>query len=215
MNTQSLVYLLGGVVGTLVITGAAFAIGAVLGAPVAWAQRSRFFPVRALIRTYVEIIRAVPPLVWIFVVFFGLPEVGVSLQPLTAAIVTLGVIASSYLAEIYRGGLAAIHRGQWEACAALGMSGLDTARHVVAPQVLRVILPTAATYLIGLLKDSALASAIGVAEIAFRANAETQRTGLGLTFFVAAGVLYVLLSLPLAAMSRRLDSRIRARYAMT
>jgi ABC-type amino acid transport system permease subunit len=133
---------------------------------------------------------------------------------MVAAIVTFGVIASSYLAEIYRGGLAAIHRGQWEACAALGLSGLDAATRVVVPQVFRVVLPTMATYAIGLLKDSALASAIGVAEIAFRANAETQRTGLGLTFFVAAGVLYVGLSLPLAVLSRRLDSRIRARYSI-
>ncbi len=211
---ESLRYIAIGITATLTITIAAFVLGAIIGVPLAALRRSRFMALRAVARAYVELVRSVPPLVWLFLVFFGLPQVGVNLEPIEAAILTFSLIASSYLSEIYRGGLAALGRGQWEASSAVGLSPLDTARFILVPQVFRVIGPTMATYGIGLLKDSALASTIGVIEITFRAGAEAQRTGRGLTVFLTAGILYLLLSLPLAFASRRVDSRLRARFSV-
>jgi polar amino acid transport system permease protein len=205
---------LGGVVTTVVLTVSAFIIGSVLGVLLTWGRSSRLAVIRGAIRCYVDLVRAVPPLVWLFLAYFGLPDIGLRLSPETAAVMTLGLVAAAYISEIYRSGLSGLHRGQWEASAALNLGGLDTVRHIVVPQVLRMITPTLATYAIGLLKDSALASTIGVLEVTYQAGVETQRTGDGLLLFGVAGVVYLLLSLPLAVASRRVDKRMRARFAV-
>lgn len=207
-------YIVLGIGATLLITFVAFAIGAIIGLPLAFARRSRIMLLRAVVRIYVDVVRSVPALVWLFIFYFGLSQVGLRLTPIVAAIAAFGFIASSYLTEIYRGGLAAIGQGQWEASAATGMGPLDTARFIVIPQIFRVVSPTMATYLIGLLKDSALASTIGVIELTYRANVETQTTGKGLVAFGIAGLIYLLLSLPLAVISRRVDRRLRARFSV-
>jgi ABC-type amino acid transport system permease subunit len=143
-----------------------------------------------------------------------LPSSGITLNPLPAAIIGLGVIAAAYLSEIYRAGLLAVSRGQWEAGRALGFGEWDLLTRIVGPQAIRVVCPPAATYAIGLLKDSAVASVIGVAEVTFRANAEITKSGHALTVFFAAAVMYIVLSLPLAFVSRHVDRRLRARFAM-
>lgn len=207
-------YIAIGVGGTVVITTLAFTIGAVLGIPLAWSRRSRFLVLRATAGAIVEVFRAVPNLVWLFLVFFGLPQLGIRLDPWTAAILALGVTSSAYLAEIYRGGFAAIGTGQWLAADALGLDAWSRNRYIVVPQLFRVVGPTMATYAISLLKESALASTIGVMELTFRGGLVTQRTGDGLTTFLVVGVFYLLLSLPLAFFSRRVDSRLRARFSV-
>ena len=207
--------ILPGVGNTILVTAVSFVIGAVVAIPVTLAGRSSLGPIRALVRAVVEIVRSIPVLVWLFIVFFGLPQEGLSPSPLIAAIATLGVVSAVYLSEIYRGGIAAVDRGQWEASHALGLGRIDTGSRIVGPQVFRVVLPPVATYGIGLLKDSALASTIGVVEVTFRANAVTQVTGKGLTAYVVAGVIYILIGLPLAVASRHVDSRLRARFSLT
>lgn len=214
MSGETISFVLGGVGATLLITAAAFAIGAVLGIGIAAARRSSIRVLVILARVWVETIRAAPPVVWLFLVFFGLPQAGISLEPLTAAIATFGLVASTYLSEIYRSGLSSVGAGQFEASTAVGLGAIDRMRFIIVPQVLRVIGPTMATYGIGLLKDSALASTIGVLDLAFRAGLEVQRTGDGLTIYVFIGVVYLLLSLPLAIVSRRVDSRLRARFSV-
>lgn len=208
-------HILPGLEHTALLTSISFAIGAVLGIPLSLAGRAAFAPLRGLVRAPVELIRSIPVLVWLFIVFFGLPQYGMSPSPLVAAIATLSVVSAVYLSEIYRGGIAAIDRGQWEASRALGLGRIDTGSRIVGPQVFRVVLPPVATYGIGLLKDSALASTIGVVELTYRANAETQVTGKGLTVYVITGVIYVLIGLPLAVVSRHVDSRLRARFSLT
>lgn len=156
-------YIAAGILGTVAVTSASFAIGAVLGLPLAWARRSRSAAVRLVTGGVIDILRTVPNLVWLFLVFFGLPQVGVRLDPWTAAILALGVSSAAYMAEVYRGGFAAVGKGQWLASSALGLGSWDRTRYVILPQVVRVVVPTMATYAISLLKESALASTIGVA----------------------------------------------------
>lgn len=205
-------YILQGIVWTVVITAVSFSAGAVIGVGLAWAGRSRSRLIRAAARVWVEVIRSVPPLVWLFVVFFGLAEVGLQLGGVQAAIVTFSLIASVYLGEIYRGGLTVLGAGQFEAAQSLGLGRLDLLTRIIAPQVLRTVSPSMVTYAIGLMKDSALASAIGVVEMTFRANQVSQNTGQGLTAFAIVGGAYLLLSLPLGAWARRVDRRMRAKY---
>jgi ABC-type amino acid transport system permease subunit len=152
--------------------------------------------------------------VWLFSAFFGVTQIGVVLDATTSAILTLGVLAVANMAEIYRGGLAAIKSGQWEASSALGLSRFDTGRDVIFPQLFRAVSPTMATYIVGLLKDSALASTIGVAEVTFQAGLQTQAYGNGLTFFAFAGLIYLVLSLPLGLLSRLVHARLTRRYAV-
>jgi ABC-type amino acid transport system permease subunit len=162
-------------------------------------------------RTLIDVLRSIPPVTWLFLIFFGLPGAGIRLPAVQAAIVGFAFISAAYLAEIYRAGIIAVPEGQWEGARALGLTERDVLRRVIGPQVLRVVVPPAGAYAIGLLKDSSIASTIGVTEIVFRANLETQRTFDGLPIFLAAAVLYIVLSLPFAVLSRGLDRRLRAR----
>lgn len=202
-----------GVPMTLLVTVLAFLIGAVLAVVLVAGRRSRLAPVRWLSRGFVDIVRGVPPIVWLFVIFFGLGQDLIRLEPIQAGVLGLGLISAGYLAEIYRGGLSAVHRGQWEAASALGMGRGDRMVRIVAPQAFRVALPAATTYAISLLKDSTVVSAIGVAEIMFRATQSARSMGAGLSPFFIAAAFYILLGAPLAWLSRGLDARLRARVA--
>ncbi len=199
---------------TLLLTVVSAVIGIVLGAPVMLLSQSKNPLLRWLYSTFVHLVRGVPALVWLFIAFFGITQLGITLSPMASAITTLSVIAVASMAEIYRGGIAAIAKGQWEASAALGLRPLNTALDVIFPQLLRAVSPTGATFVVGLLKESALASTIGVAEITFEAGLQVQYFGNGLTFFAFAGLIYLLLSLPLGMFSRTLHTRLTRRYAV-
>ncbi len=215
MTSDVFRFIAGGIGATVLITVAAFITGALLGIPLAAARHSHRRSLRWIGGIYTDLVRAVPPVVWLFLVFFGLPQIGIELAAIEAAIVTFGLVAASYLGEIYRSGLSAIGRGQSEAATALGLSSVNTGRLVLAPQVLRVIIPTTATYAIGLLKDSALASTIGVLELVFRTNDQIQLVGNGLTLYVFTGAIYLLLSLPLGIVARVVDGRLRDRFSLS
>lgn len=194
---------------TLWITVLSLLFGAILGLPLAAARRSRSAILRGFATTYTNTVRAIPPLTWLFLIFFGLPQYALRLDSVSASIVGFSIIASAYMAEIYRSGLLAIPQGQWEAAAALGMGFLPTTRHIITPQAFRVTLPAIAAYAIALLKDSALASTIGVHEITYQAGLASRATHEGLLAFSIAGLLYIAMSIPLAVAARRLDSAMR------
>lgn len=207
-------FILQGLIWTVVITLSSFALGAIVGVAVAAARTSPYRVIRGVARVYVDVIRSVPPLVWLFIVFFGLAELGFRFSPLQSAIVTFSIIASAYLGEIYRGGLAALGRGQVEAAQSIGLGRLDLLTRIISPQVLRTVSPSMVTYGIGLMKDSALASTIGVVEMTFRANQVTQNTGLGLTAFGIVGAIYLALSIPLGLWARQVDAKMRKKYVV-
>ena len=194
---------------TLTVTALALLLGAAVGLPVAALRRSRRREVRAIAIVYTDVIRAVPPITWLFLIYFGLPQYALKLSTMQAAVLGLGLIASAYMAEVYRSGLLGIPQGQWEASTALGLGRLMTLGYVITPQAFRVTLPAIATYSIGLLKDSALASTIGVHEITYQAGLSAHATNNGLLAFTIAGLLYIAISIPLAVVSRRIDRRLR------
>ena len=207
-------YILQGLIWTVIITVAGFVFGAIVGVGVAAARTASSRIIRAIGLVWVEGIRSVPPLVWLFVVFFGLAEVGLRLTAFQAAVITFSLIASVYLGEIYRGGLSALSLGQIEAANSLGLGRFDLLARIISPQVLRTVSPSMVTYGIGLMKDSALASTIGVVEMTFRANQVAQNTGQGLTAFAIVGGAYLLLSVPLGAWARSVDTKMRKRYVV-
>jgi len=198
---------------TLAVTAGAFAIGALVGLPVMLAEESTCAPLRLLARTYVNLVRAVPPIVWLFIVYFGVGSELLRLTPFGAALIGLGLISSAHLAEIYRGGMISIAKGQREAAAALNLGPVYSFIDIMAPQAIRVALPPAAGYAIGLLKDSAISSAIGVPELTERANEAAQATLSGLPVYIALAAIYILMSLPVAWLARVVDTRLRAKVA--
>lgn len=199
---------------TVMLTFGAAAIGIVCAAPLLLLARSRYTIIRGVYHTFVHVVRGVPTLVWLFIAFFGVTQFDLVLEPTTSAILTLGVIATANMAEVYRGGMHAIPRGQWEAASALNLDRVSATKDIIAPQLFRAVSPSVATQMIGLLKDSALVSTIGVADLVFRANLMTQHYGNGLLMFAFAGLLYLALSLPIGAYSRYIHARITRRYAV-
>lgn len=199
---------------TVVMTFGSAAIGIILGLPLFAMAQSRFGALRGIYHAIVHFIRGVPTIVWLFIAFFGVGQLGLTLSPVMAALLVLSGIATAYMAEIYRGGIKAVPTGQWEAAGALNLSRFSTVRFIIAPQLFRAVSPSVATQVIGLLKDSALVSTIGVADLVFRAGIMTQYHAHGLYMFGIAGLIYLALSLPIAAFSRNIHARITRRYAL-
>jgi polar amino acid transport system permease protein len=198
---------------TLALTLAAFVFGAVLGLPLCAMRMSRNRFTSLLAMALILTFRAIPPIVWLFIIFFGIGFGYLQLDPFSSAAIGLGLITAANMAEIYRGSLSAIHIGQWEASTVLNLSARHRFVDVIGPQLARVALPSATTYVIGLLKDTAVASAIGVHEIAYEAYHLSQQTFRGLDIYAAAGLLYIVISLPIAWLARWTDTRLRAAVA--
>jgi polar amino acid transport system permease protein len=205
--------ILQGVPMTIGLTLAALAIGALGGIPLALGRRSNIPGVRFIAVSLIEILRGIPPIVWLFIIYFGLGTALPVLDPLTSAIIGLGLISCAYMAEIYRGGLSAITRGQWEAGEALGMGRQSLLTFIIGPQVFRVSVPAAASYAIGLLKDSSVAYTIGVSEIVYFANDQSRQSSDALGPFFLAALVYVIMTIPCAWATRALDARLRTRVA--
>ena len=205
--------ILQGVPMTIGLTVAALAIGAIGGILLALGRRSNIPGVRFVAVALIEVLRGIPPIVWLFIIYFGIGTALPMLNPLTSGIIGLGLISCAYMAEIYRGGFAAITRGQWEASEALGMGRQSVLTYIIGPQVLRVSIPATASYAIGLLKDSSVAYTIGVSEIMYFANDQSRQSSDALGPFFLAALVYVIMTIPCAWASRALDARLRMKVA--
>lgn len=196
---------------TIALTLTSFVIGALVAIPLCALRSSRNKLLAYIGGTIILIVRSVPPIVWLFAVFFAISQHVVRISPFTAAAIGLSLITAANLAEIYRGSLKAIPKGQIEASKVIGLSTWQRYRYVLAPQVFRYSLPSASSYAIGLLKDTAIASAIGVSDVAQIANQLTQQTFQGLQIYAWAAIAYFSLSFLMAYVSRVIDTRLRVR----
>ncbi len=202
-----------GLPATIALTGLALLIGLVLGIPLMMLRIARHRGLRLLATAIITFVRSIPPIVWLFLIFFGLGSGYLRVDPFPAAVAGMGLIAAAYMAEIYRGALLSIHVGQWEGAAALGIGRLRMWTDILIPQLFRVALPAMATYAIGLLKDTAIASTIGVGEMTFYANQFSMANYRGLEVFSFVALVYIALSLPMAWASRRIDRRLRMKVS--
>lgn len=202
--------LLEGVGQTVLVTVLAYMLAVLIGLFIALQRLSRHAVLRGIGMVYVELFRGIPSLVMVLLIFFGLSET-VQLDPLTAAVCGLALVNAAYLAEYFRSGIESVPAGQWEAAMALGLTQRQMFWRIIAPQGLGVALPPATSQAIGLLKESAVVSAIGVADITFKALASSQRGAPPIEVFVMAGVFYLMLSIPIAALSRSVEVTMRKR----
>lgn len=206
-----IVYLAAGLGTTVQITVLSFVVGAVLAVPLVALRRHPSPALRLPALGVIEVVRAVPPIVWLFIIYYGIGAGAVLLSTLQAAVIGLGLITAAYLAEIYRAGLDAVPAGHREAVRALSIPQLAAFRRVILPQAVVIIIPPAATFAIGLLKDTAVASVIGAVDITFLANQRTQTDLNGLGNFAVAALLYIVLSLPVAVAARGADRALTRR----
>ncbi|MFE3838539.1 amino acid ABC transporter permease [Pseudogemmobacter sonorensis] len=213
MSSETFSLLLQGLPVTIMLTLGAFGLGAALAVPLTALRVAPHWLPRTVAALLIQFVRAVPPLLWLFIIFFGVGMSIVPIDPFPAALVGLTLIATANIAEIYRGALSSISLGQFEAIRALSIRPTSAFFEIIAPQVFRVALPSGATYLIGLMKETAIASTIGVTELVFRGNQVTQLTFRGLEAFAVVAVLFILLSLPIAWASRWLDNALRSKVA--
>ena len=185
-----------------------FALALCLGALLVAMQRSGSGLLSALANAYVQFVRTVPLLALLLALYFALPSLGVTLSGYWAGALGLGLHGSAYVAEILRGGLMAIHRGQREAALAVGLSPWKVFAHVVFPQALRIMLPPLLNTYVALLKDSSLCALIATDELMLAARAISSESFLPLHIFLLVGLFYFGIAFPLSMLSRLLERRL-------
>lgn len=197
-STSYVEVLLQGAGVTVAITAGSFLMAVAIGLVFAVVRTFNIRGINALIAVYVEVFRGIPPLTLLFICYFGLTYVGIKLNPLPAAIIGLGLAGGAYCTEIFRSGISALHQGQREAAAAIGMTPLMAMRFVILPQALRITLPPLGNYGIGLIKDTAVASAVAAPEILFRARNLTTETFDTALIYALVAIIYLAMTFPLA-----------------
>jgi len=197
--------LLGGLGTTVTVALGALVFALVFGLIVALLRVSRWRALRGLAIAYIEFIRGTPALVQLFVIYFGLPDAGITPTPLQAAIIGLGVNGAAYLAEIYRAGIEAIHKGQMEAALTLGMTPARAMQYIILPQAVRTMLPPMTTFAITLLKDTALVSVVAAPEIMFYARNLVTESFLSMHVYLIAAIIYLSMTIPMARIAAALE----------
>lgn len=194
--------LLPGLTVTIPLTAIAFSLAMVIAVAVALVQFARVPGASQLCRFYIWVARGTPLLVQLFVVFFGLPRVGIRIDPFPAAVIVFSLNEGAYCAEIVRAALESVPSGQLEAGACAGMSYLQTMRRIVLPQAMRTAFPSLSNSLIAMVKDTSLASNITVAEMFMAARTIVAATWEPLALYIEVGLIYLLFSTVLTWLQR-------------
>jgi polar amino acid transport system permease protein len=195
---------------TILLSAVAFACGGFVGLLLMIARISsrKYLSVGA--KLYIELFQGTPLLMQLFLVFFGLPLIGIDVQPWMAAGLALTLSASAYLGEIWRGCVEAIPRGQWDAGAALGLHFGRQLHLVILPQALRIAVAPTVGFLVQLVKSTALTSIIGYNELLQTSNIINNATFAPFTVYGVVALIYFALCFPLTSLSRWLERRLQA-----
>ena len=198
-------WLLQGAVMTLETSLLAIALGLPVGIALAVAQRARLRMLRGFVSVYISFARGTPLFIQIMLVFFVLPSLGFDIPRFCAGVIALSLNSGAYIAEMIRGGLTAIPKGQVEAARALSMPRSLMWRHIILPQVLALILPPLTVEFTGLLKGSALLAVIGIVELTRTGQQMVAATFKPLEIWLMVGIFYFVMCYALAALTRYLE----------
>jgi polar amino acid transport system permease protein len=190
----------------------AFACGGALGLGVAVARVARHRTVRTLALVYVQIVQGTPLLVQMMLAYFGLSLLGLELPPFAAASLAITVYASAYFGEIWRGGILTVPKTQWEAAECLALSPAQRFWLVIVPQALRLSTPPTVSFMVQIVKNTSLASVIGVAELTYTSKLINNSTFQPFQVFVLVAALYFCMCFPLAWWSRKLEHRLNVSH---
>ena len=199
--------LMSGVALTIVVTIGSLLLSTVLGLIWAMMRVSGIKVLSMLSASLINVIRGIPIIVLLFYLYFVMPDLGVTLSALQAAILGLGIAYSAYQAENFRAGIEAIDKGQIEAAQSIGMGWWLTMRRVVLPQAVRIVLPPYGNVMIMMLKDSSQASTITVAELALQGKLIASSTFKNTSVFTLVALMYLTMSIPLILLVRHFEKR--------
>ena len=199
--------LMSGVALTIVVTIGSLLLSTVLGLIWAMMRVSGIKVLSMLSASLINVIRGIPIIVLLFYLYFVMPDLGVTLSALQAAILGLGIAYSAYQAENFRAGIEAIDKGQIEAAQSIGMGWWLTMRRVVLPQAVRIVLPPYGNVMIMMLKDSSQASTITVAELARQGKLIASSTFKNTNVFTLVALMYLTMSIPLILLVRHFEKR--------
>ncbi len=199
--------LMSGVALTIIVTLGSLLLSTVLGMVWALMRVSGIGFLSGFSASLINVIRGIPIIVLLFYLYFVMPDLGVTLSALQAAILGLGIAYSAYQAENFRAGIEAIDKGQIEAAQAIGMSWWLTMRRVVLPQAVRIVLPPYGNIMIMMLKDSSQASTITVAELALQGKLIASSTFKNTSVFTLVALMYLTMSIPLILLVRHFEKR--------
>lgn len=205
---SSLPVLLKGLAVTLKITTASCCIGFLGGTLLAFMQMHTFSILRGLVTTYVIFIRGTPMLIQILFASYVLPQMGINIDTTLIAIIAIGLNSAAYISQIFRSGIKSINTGQLEAAYVLGFTKLQAARYIILPQALRIALPALGNEFTTLVKDSSLASVIGVAELSQQGRLVIRQTFDAISVFFAITLLYLLVTSTISFIINRFEMRI-------
>jgi len=204
--------ILHGMVVTIEIAALVVVAGILLGLALAVVRAFRLRPVNVLIVVFVDMFRALPPLVLILLVYFGLPNVGINVPSFAVLWLVLSLVLAAFAEEIFWAGILSIPKGQWEAARSTGLTHLATLAHVILPQAIRLAVPPLTNRTIAITKNTALGTVIGVSEILNQATAAQSFSG-NATPLMMGAVAYLILFVPVVALGRFIETRFAWRRA--
>ncbi|EPG8834544.1 amino acid ABC transporter permease [Pseudomonas aeruginosa] len=203
-------FLLQGAMYTVLFAAVSMVLGLILGFSVAVVRVTKVPVVSQIAAVYVRAFRGTPLLVQIFVLYYGLPSVGIEFTPVTAGILALTLNVAAYLSESMRGAILGIDKGQWEAGLSVGLTWGQTLWNIITPQALRLAVPSLSNSLISLIKDTSLISVITVTELMLATKEVIAETFQPLPLYLAAAGIYWLLSALFERVQKALENRLTA-----
>jgi cystine transport system permease protein len=197
-----------GLVFTIPIAIISFALALVLATLTALARLSRFLVLRKIAECYVWIFRGTPLLVQLFIIFYGLPSVGIRLDAFPAAIIAFSLNVGAYCSETIRSSILAVHKGQWDAAYSIGMSKVQVLWRIIAPQSFAIALPPLSNSFIGLVKDTSLAASITVADLFMVAQRVAARTYEPMLLYCMAALYYLVMCTILTWLQGKMEAAL-------
>jgi polar amino acid transport system permease protein len=203
---QYLPSIVSGTVITIEVAVAVVATGILLGLILAVCRTFRMLPLNAIIVIFVDIMRALPPIVLVLIVYFGLPNVGINIPSFAVLWVVLSLVLAAFAEEIFWAGILSVPKGQWETARSTGFSFLSTLIYIVLPQAVRLTVPPLTNRTVAITKNTALGMVIGVPEILNQATTAESFSG-NATPLMMGAIAYLILFIPVVALGRFLETR--------
>lgn len=207
----NVIFLLQAMLATFTLSAIGCVFGFAAGFFLAVSRRTTsllLLPLRTLTTTFIEMFRRIPFLVTLMMVFFIFQGLGLDISLFSVALISVCLIASAFIAEIIRAGLESVHRTQWDTAVAMNMSLIQTLRYVIMPQAWKIILPPVFSFFILFIKDTALASQIGVVELTYAGKVLNNKGFSAALVFGSILILYFIISYPLARFGARLEQKL-------
>ncbi|RYE87739.1 MAG: amino acid ABC transporter permease [Hyphomicrobiales bacterium] len=207
LNPGHLVFLLEGAVWTVLLSALAFVFGGMVGGLVALTRISPLRSLRAVATLYIQLIQGTPLLVILFLIYFGLPVLGIKVSPLVAATVSMTIYVGAYLGEIWRGAIQAVPKEQWEAAECLALTRTQRMVSVIMPQAVRIATPPTVGFLVQIVKNTSLVSVVGFVELTRSAQLINNSTFQPFIVYSIVAAVYFAICFPLSMFSRKLEAR--------